>query len=608
MIGNTNSGSEHTLALDNATLNCKRIAGLSDYLGIYWLAKNVSLKNKSALSIEDEDGESAYYNGAGFNGNLNLTLDNTSLIILKRAALNNNANVKSQFSKYLPSGYTLVESSNIDESKPLVVSHNNGEYYDTVILSAKTDANVSKDVKAPVTTSDSNGSHTKRVTVFGKNVGSGTKIFASADTVEKNSSLVIPVSVDVNILNESWIQAVSGGSVALSVSAPEWLKISGSSSAALDGKTKTFVLSGTPTSTAEKQNVSITANVTLTGDTELTASCDKSVSVTITEPPVTFKSLDVKFTSAPATLTVMQGGTQTAQFTAKATASYSDNLTKEITAITYSLDKDYSWIKIGSDGTVTAAPTADYATGNTSVKVIATATADNGTPQTATAELTVTVTQKYTPVPTSLTFDKAAITMNLESGDSRSESVTVTVKDQNGNDMTAKGEIVAEKTGTVTEWIDFGVEGNKITFTAAPGAGDKNATQLFSVAFKYDGKEYLKTNYRVVVNVTEVSGYALTVSASELTVYPGSMVSADFNGWVKFERVFKNGNSETIDGAILFSHNGIRDEPWMAFDENSGVLTLNPGEDVKTGTYHFALIVTASYKGKEVAEEYRSLY
>ena len=155
MIGNTNSGSEHTLALDNATLNCKRIAGLSDYLGIYWLAKNVSLKNKSALSIEDEDGESAYYNGAGFNGNLNLTLDNTSLIILKRAALNNNANVKSQFSKYLPSGYTLVESSNIDESKPLVVSHNNGEYYDTVILSAKTDANVSKDVKAPVATSGS---------------------------------------------------------------------------------------------------------------------------------------------------------------------------------------------------------------------------------------------------------------------------------------------------------------------------------------------------------------------------------------------------------------------------------------------------------------------
>ena len=140
--------------------------------------------------------------------------------------------------------------------------HNSVEHKNTVILSAKTDANVSKDVKAPVTTSDSNGSHTKRVTVFGKNVGSGTKIFASADisisaasenfTVEKNSELVIPVSVDVNILNDDWIQAVSGGSVELTLeSAPGWLYISGKNSETrtFDGKTKTltFVLSGTPT-------------------------------------------------------------------------------------------------------------------------------------------------------------------------------------------------------------------------------------------------------------------------------------------------------------------------------------------------------------------------
>ena len=356
---------------------------------------------------------------------------------------------------------------------------------------------------------------------------------------------------------------------------------------------------------AGNYSVKVKAVASLEG---VTGTAEKTLTVAVGK---TLKSITV-FTPAAlvnATLSVAVGESQsTAAIKAEATANFSNGSVSHLTP-TISLESAYSWITFDdSTKKITASPTAGVSTGDYTVNVIFTAASD-GVTRTEEWPLTVTVTPRAAPVPTSLTFDKASITMTLESGDSKSESVTVTFKDQYGDDMTAQGEITVSKAQTDYEWITFGVEGNKITFTAAPGADDKTSTQMFTVRFKYDGKEYLQTSYRVVVSISEVSGYSLTVSFPELTVFPGSTVSADLKQYVKLEKVFKNGSRETIEDAILtFSSASIEGASWIALDGNSGVLTLNPGEDMTTGSYNnFGCIVYASYNGKEVAEDYRLL-
>ena len=315
------------------------------------------------------------------------------------------------------------------------------------------------------------------------------------------------------------------------------------------------------------------------------------------------QNVTVNFTSAPTALTVTQGTTAaTAAFKATATANYNDNSTTALTP-TLSLESNYEWITFNaSTGIVTAKPTASVNAGNYSVKIKASA-ASEGVTQTAETTLTVTVVNaSVTITPKSLTFDKASITLNfdVDRAASVSESVIVTVKDTNGNDITALGEIVCEKQSDV-EGLTSAVDGKKITFTALAEKVSGSKTAGFTVTFRYNGKNYLKTSYKVELLITKLMKYSLTLSPVEITVIPGSTASFDLKNSVKFEKVFLNNNRQTVsDAKMKFSLNNA--DSWIKCDVNSGVVTFTPGADVENGVLKYRYGVEAEYDGNSELE------
>ena len=315
------------------------------------------------------------------------------------------------------------------------------------------------------------------------------------------------------------------------------------------------------------------------------------------------QNVTVNFTSAPTALTVIQGTTAaTAAFKATATANYNDNSTTALTP-TLSLESNYEWITFNaSTGIVTAKPTASVNAGNYSVKIKASA-ASEGVTQTAETTLTVTVVNaSATITPESLTFDKASITLNfdVDKTASVSESVIVTVEDTNGNDITTLGEIVCEKTSDV-DGLTSAVDGNKITFTALAEKVSGSNTAVFTVTFRYNGKSYLKTAYKVKLLITKLMKYSLTLSPVEINVIPGRTASFDLKNSVKFEKVFLNNNRQTVsDAKMKFSLNNA--DSWIKCDANSGVVTFTPGADVENGVLKYRYKVEAEYDGDSELE------
>lgn len=219
-------------------------------------------------------------------------------------------------------------------------------------------------------------------------------------------------------------------------------------------------------------------------------------------------------------------------------------------------------------------------------------------PRTASKDVSVTVTVTAS-VPKNLTFDKASITIDFDAdeGTSVSDSVNVTVKDENGNDITALGEIVCEKTTADADGLTSTVDGKKITFTALAEKVSATQTVLFTVFFRYNGQDYLKTSYRVELYVTRVGGYYLTLSPVEITVIPGRTASLDLKNSVKFEKVFKNNHRQTVEDAKMKFSFPSGATSWTNCDPDSGVVTLNPGADVENGTLNYLYRVEAEYDG-----------
>ena len=369
----------------------------------------------------------------------------------------------------------------------------------------------------------------------------------------------------------------------------------------------TGIVTVAPTTSVSAGNysVKIIASATADGVTK-TAEATLTVTVTAASTPSTktLQNVTVSFSSAPTTLTVTQGATATtAAFTATATATYTDSSTASLTP-TLTLESNYNWITFdASTGIVTVAPTTSVSAGNYSVKIIASATAD-GVTKTAETTLTVTVVNaSATITPKSLTFDKASITIDfdVDEGISVSDSVSVTVKDTNGNDITALGEIVCEKTTSDFDGLTSTVDGNKITFTVSAEKVSASKTVLFTVFFRYNGKDYLKTSYKVELYVTRLGGYYLTLSPVEITVIPGKTASMDLKNSVKFEKVFQNNHRQTVEDAkMIFLLNNAAS--WINCDSDSGVVTLNPGADVENGTLKYRYKVEAEYDGNRETE------
>ena len=133
IINNTNTGLGQTLTLDNAKVYCNGIYD-SEYQtwtkGLQWLAKNINVTNGSMLYIYGD----TYFGDGGEDG-FNLTIDNTSSVVLRDVILGgyNNTRVWSQFAQYMPSGYSINTDSG-DEITNGMLMFNGNVYHGEVTL------------------------------------------------------------------------------------------------------------------------------------------------------------------------------------------------------------------------------------------------------------------------------------------------------------------------------------------------------------------------------------------------------------------------------------------------------------------------------------------
>ena len=184
--------------------------------------------------------------------------------------------------------------------------------------------------------------------------------------------------------------------------------------------------------------------------------------------------------------------------------------------------------------------------------------------------------------------------MNVEKGSSASQSVNVTVKDQDGAVM--NGEITCNTASGGVDWLTFKVEGSKITFTASPNedVSEQSNTTLYTVSFKYNGKEYLKTNYKVVVNISKLKYYDITVTNPSFTAKPEETITLDLMDYVKVERVFENGSREIVEDAT-FTY----DVQWSSFITlNGSIVTIVVPKGWNGDTLNLDFFVEATADGK----------
>ena len=136
-IDNANVGDNNTLTLDNAKLTCVGVYDNEGNLwssGIQWMAKNIAVTNGSMLYITG-----GTYLGGGADDGFNLTIDGTSGVVLENATLSgyNDTRVRSQFTQYLPEGYSINNDyeDNIPDGR---VMYGSNECTDPVTLGPST--------------------------------------------------------------------------------------------------------------------------------------------------------------------------------------------------------------------------------------------------------------------------------------------------------------------------------------------------------------------------------------------------------------------------------------------------------------------------------------
>ena len=138
IINNGNTNSDNALTLDNAEVHCEEVFKynvlneLVSYNGLDWYANNIAVTNGSPLYIVG----GTYLGG---NDGFNLTIDGTSCVVLKEATLSgyNDASVRSEFSQYLPEGYS-INTDYEDNIPDGVVTYGGKVYTDPVTLEPTT--------------------------------------------------------------------------------------------------------------------------------------------------------------------------------------------------------------------------------------------------------------------------------------------------------------------------------------------------------------------------------------------------------------------------------------------------------------------------------------
>ena len=348
--------------------------------------------------------------------------------------------------------------------------------------------------------------------------------------------------------------------------------------------TGVLTLTGTPATEG-----TYTFTVTASAHTEDTATATVSVAVAAAAKPDDGKGgKDDKPTPARTVLTitakdqtVRQGGsiaTGTDQVTASGLLSghmlSSVNLTADTSKVTTSgvITPGAAKILDGSKKDVTANYDIKYVEGKLTVTAPAPAT------------------ETFTPV--SLTDSKARVEFTAAPGETKEAAVSFTLTLQGSNGTVREnsdGYLLGCSGGG--GWATARVDGWKITFSASPAsAGDNGKRAVFKIWAEKDGKKYCERNYEVSINV--VSGkYELTVAPATMTVLLGASGTLDLSNCVKFEKVYSNGERQTVTPKLSFkvvkTPDKMRMDGWFTLSEN-GVATATKAPD---------LFSSASYSG-----------
>ena len=228
---------------------------------------------------------------------------------------------------------------------------------------------------------------------------------------------------------------------------------------------------------------------------------------------------------------------------------------------------------------------------------------------------TLPVTVGKSVVPTTLTFDKATVTLSNSAELGDTQTVKATVKDQYGNELTT-GELKVEARTTVAATVTAPVltqEANTFSFA---GANATAGTYLYTVSYVVNGTDYLKTTYRVVVqnlDKTKAETYAPIIEATTIENTVSEAKDAEKSVKVSLGHYYGGvlANVIDVDGtslsmAVVDSNNKALDAAWI----NNGTIIVTTVVDgavtkVPAGTYKITL--TYTFDGTKVSKFTTSL-
>ena len=230
---------------------------------------------------------------------------------------------------------------------------------------------------------------------------------------------------------------------------------------------------------------------------------------------------------------------------------------------------------------------------------------------------TLPVTVGKSVVPTTLTFDKATVTLSNStklSDEFGKQTVKATVKDQYGNELTT-GELKVEartKVAAPATAPELTQDGNSFTFA---GAGATAGTYLYTVSYAVNGTDYLKTTYRVVIQnlddkkaetyapIIDATTVENTVSEAKDAGKKVTVALGHYYGGVLADVIDVDGTNLVM--TVVDSNNKALDAAWI----NNGTIIVttegSPVSKIPAGTYKITLKYT--FDGTKVSNFTTSL-